>query len=118
MITLGTAELPDDLAWIDRYGWQSMQVSVEYSLTGAAIIQMSEKLAGRPITLQGADDRAWATREMADTLKAMQATGDEYALSVRGESYTVIIESVDAAPLWDCADDSDPVALTVKLITL
>lgn len=49
-IILDTVELPDDLAWPDRYSWQAVDVSVEYSLTGAAIIQSAEKQAGRPIT--------------------------------------------------------------------
>jgi hypothetical protein len=37
---------------------------------------------------------------------------------VRGESFTVLNESLDAAPLWDWADDSDPVALTLKMIAV
>lgn len=116
-ITLDTVELPDDLAWPDRYAWQSVDVSVEYSLTGAAIVQSAEKQAGRPITLQSSQQRAWIARTTVDALKTLQADADAtYSLSVRGESYTVVIQSVDAEPLWDLADDSDQCALTLKLI--
>ncbi len=116
-ITLDIVELPDDMAWPDRYSWQSVEVSVEYSLTGAAIVQSAEKQAGRPITLQSMDNRAWVTRETVDALKALQADAEAtYSLSVRGESYDVVIQSVEAEPLFDWADDSDSCAVTLKLI--
>lgn len=116
-ITLDTIELPDDLAWPDRYSWQSVEVIVEHSLTGAAIVSSAEKLAGRPITLQSADNRAWVTRETVDALKILQADADAtYSLSVRGESYDVAIQSVEATPLYDWADDSDACAVTIKMI--
>lgn len=116
-ITLGGIELPNDLAWPDRYSWQSVAVNVEHSLTGAALVSSSEKLAGRPITLQSADNRAWVSRETVDALKILQAdAGATYSLSVRGESYDVVIQSVEATPLYDLADDSDACVVTIKLI--
>src|SRR5574343_45422 len=116
-ITLDTIELPDDLAWPDRYSWQSVEVNVEYSLTGSAIVQSAEKQSGRSITLQSTDQRAWVTRETVDTLKILQADADaSYSLSVRGESYTVVIQSIEAEPLFDLADDSDSCTVTIKLI--
>lgn len=115
-ITLGGVELPGDLAWPDQYAWQAAEVTTEYSLTGAVLTEISVKQAGRPITLTGADNRGWASRATVASLKALQAAGASCALSLRGESFTVLIESVDAAPLWDFADDSDAVALTLKLI--
>lgn len=118
-IILDTVELPDDLAWPDRYSWQAVDVSVEYSLTGAAIIQSAEKQAGRPITLQSTEQRAWVTRAIVDALKGLQADADAtYTLSVRNESYTVAIQAVEAEPLWDLADDSDQCAITLKMITV
>lgn len=119
-ITLDTVELPDDLAWPDRYAWQSVEVSVvKYSLTGAAIIQFAKKQSGRPITLQSGQQRAWVTRAIVDALKGLQADADAtYTLSVRNESYTVAIQAVEAEPLWDLADDSDYCAITLKMITV
>lgn len=118
-IILDTVELPDDLAWPDRYSWQAVDVSVEYSLTGAAIIQSAEKQAGRPITLQSTEQRAWVSRLIVAALKVLQADPvATYSLSVRGESYTVAILSVEADPLFDWSDDSDSCAITLKMITV
>jgi len=118
-IILDTVELPDDLAWPDRYSWQAVDVSVEYSLTGAAIIQSAEKQAGRPITLQSTEQRAWVSRLIVAALKVLQADPvATYTLEARGETYTVVIQSVEAEPLWDLADDSDQCAITLKMITV
>lgn len=50
-------------------------------------------------------------------LKVLQADPDAtYTLEVRGETYTVVIQSVEAEPLFDLSDDSDSCALTLKMI--
>lgn len=116
VIALGGIELPGDLAWPDQYAWQAAEVTTEYSLTGALLVETSIKQAGRPITLSGSENRGWATREQVTALKALQAAGTPCALSVRGETFTVRIVSVEAAPLWDFADASDAAAVTLKLI--
>lgn len=55
MITLGALQLPDGLYWSDEIGWSPVAENAgDYSLTGAPLIQRSVKLAGRPITLRGA----------------------------------------------------------------
>lgn len=119
VITLGGVTLPADLAWPDRYAWQPVVNATEYSLTGALIIQSATKLAGRPITLQGADNRAWATRTTVEAVKALQAVaGQTYTLSIESGSYTVMILSVEAEPLWDLAPASsgDYCAMTISMI--
>lgn len=119
VITLGGVTLPADLAWPDRYAWQPVVVQTEYSLTGALIVESAEKLAGRPITLQGANNRAWATRATVDAIRTLQAVvGADYTLSIEGQSYTVMILSVEAEPLWDLAPASagDYCAMTIKMI--
>lgn len=117
MATVGGVTLPDDLAWPDRYAWQSVTVVTEYGLTGAPIVQSAEKQAGRVITLQSTPDRAWVTRATVDSLKALQAVANAtYSLSIRGQSFTVVITRVDATPLWDFADDSDDCALDLEMI--
>ena len=117
--SLSGVTLPDDLAWPDRDSWQPVSVATEYSLTGALIVETASKQAGRPITLQGADNRAWVTRATVASLKALQAVaGQTYALTVRDESYTVVIQEITAEPLWDLADDSDYCAVTLKMVTV
>lgn len=121
VITLGGVTLPADLAWPDRYSWQPVAVSTEYSLTGALIVESSEKQSGRPITLQGADNRAWATRATVDAIRTLQAAvGQSYTLSLESQTYTVMILSVEADPLWDLAPASsgDYCAMTIKMIEI
>ena len=72
-VILGGVELPDDLAWPDRYDWQPVTVNTQYSLTGALLVESSTKLAGRPITLQSANNRSWVTRAVVESLKDLQA---------------------------------------------
>jgi len=72
-ITLDTITLPDDLLWIDEFAFSAIVQQGDYALDGALILQESTVLAGRPITLVGAQDKAWATRA---TVLALQALAD------------------------------------------
>lgn len=67
-------QLPQDLEWIDEFGWNPVQQSVEFTLSGAMVVQEASKLRGRPITLQGQDDMAWISRATALQLKSMKET--------------------------------------------
>ena len=50
--TAATLDLPDDLHWQDE-PWSPVVQRVEWSLTGALIVEEATKLAGRPMTLAG-----------------------------------------------------------------
>ena len=50
--------LHSDYQWIDEHDWHPVEQSVERGLTGALIVQLGTRLAGRPITLQPEDDSA------------------------------------------------------------
>lgn len=86
-ITLGALALPSGLVWTDELTWTPVMQSQEYSLTGALLIQVATKLAGRPITLtgqaSGRDYTAWITRADLLTLKA--------ALDVPGATFTLTL---------------------------
>ena len=86
-ITLGILTLPSGLVWSDELTWTPVQQSQEYSLTGALLLEISEKQAGRPITLtgqsSGRDYTAWITRSDLLTLKA--------ALEVPGATFTLTL---------------------------
>ena len=60
--------LPDDLLWTDEHAWTPAVAAVSYLLTGALLVESAARQAGRPITLVGAADMAWVTRETVDTL--------------------------------------------------
>ena len=69
---LHNIDIDHDLEWADEFNWSPRDEGVDYSITGTLVLEPSAlRLAGRPITLQSANDRAWITRA---TLEALQAT--------------------------------------------
>ena len=87
-----TIELPDDLEWVDEFSWTPVAQSLEYGATGALFIQESTKQAGRLITLEGADDMGWITRDTAEALQALKdVAGTEMTLELSDErTFTVM----------------------------
>ena len=69
-----SVDLPKDLQWVEELTWNTVEQNVEYSLTGALLIQEGVKQKGRFITLAGKDDMAWITREVGTTLLNMSNT--------------------------------------------
>ena len=69
--TVFSVNLPKDLQWVDELTWNTVAQSVEYSLTGALLIQEGVKQKGRHITLAGLDNMAWITRGVGTTLLNM-----------------------------------------------
>lgn len=67
-----TIDLPKDLEWEDETTWSPVEQSLEYSLTGALLIQEGVKLKGRTITLSGKDDMCWISRADGDKLMQMR----------------------------------------------
>lgn len=65
--------LSHDLLWIDEHSWNRVQASVEYSLTGALLIESGVKQAGRFITLEAESDMAWVRRQELDVLRIWAA---------------------------------------------
>ncbi|WP_180089450.1 MULTISPECIES: hypothetical protein [unclassified Acinetobacter] len=63
-------ELSDELLWVDEFSWSKVASNdSEYTIAGALIVEQSEKLAGRPITLERPDDKTgWAKRGIVKTL--------------------------------------------------
>lgn len=113
MITLTKAatsiELSDRLEWIDEFDWSPVEQSTAYSTTGALLVDVAVKLAGRPITLQGTATAAWITRELCATLQAWAAeAGTQFTLNLRGTARTVIFDHARggfaAVPLWPLLD--------------
>lgn len=67
--TNDTVELPQDMQWIDEFGWSSVvQTEPVYSLSGCLLVQQGKRLAGRPITLTG--EWVWHKRQTVETLIA------------------------------------------------
>ena len=104
-----TAALSDRLQWTDEYDWSPVEQSTEFSTTGALLVDVAVKLAGRPITLEGLETAAWLTRAVCDTLQAWAALpGITLTLTVRGVPRAVLFDQAKkgftAAPVWRLAD--------------
>lgn len=68
-----TLTLPDALNWTDEYTWSAVEQTKTYTTTGALLIEEAVKQSGRPITLEGSEDRTWCTRALVDQLHAWAA---------------------------------------------
>lgn len=85
--------LPDALSWADEYTWSPVLQSKTYTTTGALLIEEHTRQTGRPITLEGSEDRAWCTRALVDTLRGWAATaGIVLSLTLRGASRNVTFD--------------------------
>lgn len=126
MITLDEIELPGQMFWSDEI-WSPVVQSEEYSVTGALILDETEKQAGRPITLGGRDYTCWVTRETIDALMTKAA--------IKGQVMTLTLEderefdvrfrydsgkAIEAKPIYDRvpAQPEDWYTLTIKFITV
>jgi hypothetical protein len=76
MILLDELELPPYLRWDDEFAWSPVQQAEEFSTTGALLLDISVKQAGRPMTLVGTEHLGWITRA---TLLQLQALADTHA---------------------------------------
>lgn len=126
MITLGYGatllNLDPDLKWSDEFPWNVVEQSVERSITGALIVSVATRVAGRPITLVPEDDStAWMLRSVVDTLRTWAAVpGAQMTLTMRGVAHTVIFRhqdgAIDAKPVvfYSDADASDWYLVTMR----
>lgn len=110
--------LPGTLLWVDQYTWSQIVSVKKYASEGALVVDSWVKQAGRPITLQGTQDRAWCERGLLTTLHAWAADAsliptdpntadpaDMLSLNMGGTAYPVIFDNeqnaLDAEPLTD-----------------
>lgn len=104
-----TVALSDRLVWVDEYSWSPIEQAIEYSTTGALLIDVGEKFAGQPITLEGTETSAWITRATCDVLRAWAALpGVVFQLVLRGQTHDVVFDheggGFDARPVWNLSD--------------
>ena len=104
-----TAQLTDRLDWTDEFDWSPVEQATTYSTTGALLVDVAVRQAGRPITLVGTDTRAWISRELCASLQAWAALPSaQLELVLRGQSYDVIFDHAKggfvAQPLWKLQD--------------
>jgi hypothetical protein len=117
MASLGAVTLPDDAVWTDEFGWSAVARSEEYSLTGALIVQVGARQAGRPITV----DAGWLTRSVLLALETLAAAPDAtYTLVLPQGTHTVRFRDPPFAvkPIRLLADpaSTDRYEVTINLI--
>ena len=94
-----TLVLHQDLFWSDENNWNPVEQTVDRTITGALIVQVAARVAGRPITLEPEDDgSAWMPRSSVDVLRNWAAVaGQTLTLTLRGTARTVIFRLQDGA---------------------
>lgn len=120
---LGSVSLPADMTWIDEFNWPTVIRAREYALTGALIVDSGQRLAGRPITLQGDSSGGWIMRSTVDALRVLACElPGEFVLSLAdGSAFNVIFDADDpirAEPIFPIADPDAAFwyLVTIKLI--
>ena len=124
--SLAGLPIPRGMVWSDEFGWSRVEKSLEYSLTGAALIDVGVRLAGRPITLQGEVEAGWIQRGALAALLALHesAPSGQHALVLAdGRSFTVQFApglAVEGKPLArpELPAPDYPYIATVRLITV
>ena len=97
MITLGAVTLPPYLLWQDELSWAKVEQGAEYLLSGSLEIQTGVKLAGRPITLVGEQNRGWIVRSTLLALLALTETPQVLTLDYHGREFQVRFRFGDGA---------------------
>ncbi|CAA2107100.1 hypothetical protein [Variovorax paradoxus] len=123
---LGALQIPRGMVWADEFGWNPVEKSLDYSVTGAALIDAAVRLAGRPITLQGEADAGWIARGgllALQALNAADAVGEHVLVLADGRSFAVQFApglAVEARPVArpELPVEKHPYVATVRLITV
>ncbi|MFZ6675375.1 hypothetical protein [Undibacterium sp. Xuan67W] len=120
--------LSHDLQWVDEHSWSPVIANVEYSMTGALIVEAATRLAGRPITLQPPDESmAWHTRAIVDQLRLWcSQAGQTFLLTLDdGRSFNVMFRhqdspAMESKPVRKMAtyDPEDDWQVTLKLMEI
>lgn len=127
-VSTTTVQLHPDLYWSDELNWHPVEQTVERTVTGALIVQVSTRVAGRPITLEPEDDNsAWMTRSVVDQLRTWAATpGQVMELTLHGSARDVIFrhqdegKALEAEPVvfFSDSDSTDFYRCTLRLMEI
>lgn len=103
------AQLGERLLWTNEFGWSPVKQVTGPSTTGALLVHVGVLQAGRPITLDGVESKAWITRALCETMEIWAALPiPALTLVLRGVSRQVIFDheqgGFEAVPVWRIAD--------------
>lgn len=96
--TQGSQQLSDRLLWSDEFEWSPIVQETHWSTSGALIVDVGHKLAGRPITLDGTRTSAWMPRQQVLRLQAWAAEPELILrLTLRGQQRRVVFDQRSGA---------------------
>ncbi|MDP4074200.1 hypothetical protein [Acidovorax sp. A1169] len=125
--TLGLVQIRRQMVWVDEFAWSPVEKTTEYSTTGALLVDVGERLAGRPITLQATDQHGWLARSAVEELRALAADPEGVYVFTHadGREFTVMFapdDPVSAIPIQntrpELPGDDYPYVTTVRLIEI
>lgn len=120
--------LSHDFVWKDEFEWSDLaQTPPERTLSGSQIIQQGIKQAGRPITLEPADNNmAWTRRDVVEKLQSWSMQPEtKFTLEMPQGKFTVIFDNsqtaaVSAKPTisFSSLNADDDFVLTLRFLTV
>jgi len=120
---LGAVPLPRGMVWVDEHNWSAAARSAEYSTTGALLVDVGVRQAGRPITLQAEDDAGWIELDALKSLRQLTDAPDAiYSLTLAdGRAFQVMFApdnpiEAHAVARPELPKGSHPYVATVRLI--
>lgn len=124
--TLGAVQLPRGMVWSDEFNWTAREAATEYSLTGALLIDVGVRQAGRPITLEAEDDAGWIARSVVQALHTLCDADPDAAHTLTladGRVFSVQFapgDAISAHPISrpELPPSTHPYVATVRLITV
>ena len=102
--------LSDRLVWTNEYAWSPVATETRFGTTGALMVHVGLRQAGRPIELDGRDSQAWLTRAVVAQLHGWAAQpAQQFELLLRGTARAVVFDHAqgsgfDAEPIWRLVD--------------
>ena len=121
--TLGSLQIPRGLVWVDEFSWSRVDRASEHGTTGALLVDVAVRQAGRPITLQADSNAGWMQRSALQALYAMaEEPTATYALTLAdGRTFTVMFapeSPFEAKPVGrpELPTATNPYYATLRLI--
>lgn len=126
--TLGLVQIPRQMVWVDEFAWTPVEKTTGYSTTGALLVDVGERQAGRPITLQATDEHGWMARSLVQEVRALAADPEGvYTFThADGREFLVMFaagdDAVSAVPISgtrpELPADNYPYVTTVRLVEI
>ena len=121
--TLGSINVPRGMVWTDEFDWHAVEKNTEYSLTGALLVDVATRQAGRAITLQGSESAGWVTRAVLQQLYALAAQPGAVHMLQLADGRTFDVQFAPGTPIEarpiarpELPLSTHPYAATLRLI--